>query len=479
MKKFISIALVLMMLVTCFGTLSVSAGATFTKEGNVINAYVKDGGTGDGTSESNPSASVATVLTDIQAQVGEDEAVDIVINLLGTTTFARNTWLQGGFNAGTTVTVVGKNQTETVVLTGSSDAASFLYCQVATTFANVNFKAVTGGVVLVTANGTLTMGTEGKPVSKDAASKELHIAGGMGSKVYSNVTLNSGTYDTVYATNVTPSNGTTKTNNAVLTVNSGVTVKTLTTACAPTINGTCTHIVDGDVNVVINSAKIEKLTFVDVNPGRIWYLYERANLLQINGKTTVTITGNADVTFAAATFNGHIDSTFFSVNDTAPTSGKGVQYKGGLVVDTTEYTGTNAVAMTDQLADVAVANVAVTKYTDGHIDTVFAQKSTATNDAMRFVIGLKEYNGVAATVKIVAKNGDTEVTTFNHNIKYVYSSVLADGVNGVDEITAESKGVNYLMAVTLKGIPTAGVTSFEVTPYINGVAGATHTFAYN
>ncbi len=485
MKKLISIILALMMVVACFGTLSVSA-ATFTPDNDsIVNAYVCDGGAGNGTTAETPASSIASVLTTIHGDVGGSTKVKIFIQLVGTTTIdlsGDDVWLQGSFASGTTVTIMGQTKMETLILKGASGSTKSLCLQTITTFANINFKSTDGNVAIVACNGALTMGTTtGKPVSKDAESLGILVSGGMGSKAYSNVTLNSGTYDSVFATNYSPDTANASTHGATVTVNSGATVKTLATACVMTANDNKTHVVSGDVNIVIDDAKIEKLTFFDVTADRIWYAYSKKNLLQISGTTTVKIKGNADVTFAAATFNGNIDSTFFSVNDTAPTSGMGVQYKGGIVVDTSEYTGTDAVQMTKQLADVAKTNVAITQYNDNQLKCLGIQKNDKDDTTVRFLIGLREYEDATASVKIVAKDESGEsIGVLTTDIHYVYTSVLAEDTDGNSTtITAESYGVNYLMAVKLTDIPAdVDIKQFEVTPYINGVVGTTTTVDY-
>ncbi len=103
----------------------------------------------------------------------------------------------------------------------------------------------------------------------------------------------------------------------------------------------------------------------------------------------------------------------------------------------------------------------------------------------RFLVGLRDYDHVKATIQVVAKyndgTGDKQLT-FTKAITNVYTSVQAG--NGNATTTAADEGANYLIALTIKDVPTnVGDITFEVTPITitndgEPVNGPTSTFVY-
>ncbi len=88
-------------------------------------------------------------------------------------------------------------------------------------------------------------------------------------------------------------------------------------------------------------------------------------------------------------------------------------------------------------------------------------------------INSKEYTEAGYTVKVRYNNGAEDVEkTLNKSCAAVYKSLTADAGDGIVEISAESLGGTYLLALTIDKVPcNQGKIQFEVTSYAIDEAG--------
>ena len=120
--------------------------------------------------------------------------------------------------------------------------------------------------------------------------------------------------------------------------------------------------------------------------------------------------------------------------------------------------------------EISMDNVSYKTF-DGSINFVGAQKSTtvaADNTyAVRFIgtVDSLDYTTVGFQIKATyTENGQTVTRTFNKTDCKVYTSITASEADNIESYTAEDLGGNYLIALSIYGIPvSAGDVTFEIT----------------
>ncbi len=262
-------------------------------------------------------------------------------------------------------------------------------------------------------------------------------------------------------------------------VNSGVTVAELILAQVYTGSSTYADgVMNGDTNIILNNATLNKLTVSTTKNTTPKHnqIYNGNVIIKMVGDVTMPTTYQYDTKFFART-----DSPDTAVDkDGNAHTGCYIWYKNGIVLDASGYTGDDVAAIDSAFLYIRTMGCDVT-VTDA-IATGMQSSTPASNKAnVRFLVGLRSHEHVQASFKVVAKWTDNggQQKIFTKDAVHAYSSVLAD-VNGVNTtVTAADEGANFLIALTIKDVPTdKGAITFEVTPVIGGIDGVTSTFEY-
>ncbi len=479
MKKTVSFLLAILTVCTCFGTFPVSAAGEFDISNGVLTAYVRDGGIGNGTSEQDAAPALLSLMqglaeTYFAASYTGTKPQGVQIVLVGDTTVSCNA--AAIFTDWRLPATVIKGKTADVKLifdvTYGGDIR-FISDTKDLTFANLTMVARgSGNVTLLPRANKLTLGLAGEPVQMNyahdvngaidaSACKYFNINVTSNNKAPGQVILNSGEYMNVYAIadNYTQ---TLASGSSHLEVNAGAVVHYL----MPTqIGNGYKPVLDGAVSITVNGGEVKHFRFINTSSPN--------GKLTVTGRYDIKLIGDAKVSFQ--TVGG---AELFQSSDQS-TVENGMYFAGGVTVDASALSDARRDKIKAELDTIRSNGIAGLRYYDYISRVIGMQKGKSadgTKKAVRFIIGLSEYQGISASVNIAVTAEDpADNRVFDVPLTEVYTSVLADTANGIKkEVRANELGVDYLAAVSVKDIPKEVViTSFEVTPTAGGVIGDT------
>ncbi len=466
-SRILSVFLAIVMLCGCFAAFPVSA------EGTVKQVYVSTGGNDshDGAQET-PVKTINQAITLLKADKTPSSAEIILKD-----------------NITTSAIVYIKEVTYPITIKGANNSiylilGAGIVCEDATivTFDSSLTIIGSGSRTISNVGGDLTIDSEVLAKDSSAGGVEktghvnLEVAAFKGGSFESvRTVVNNGTYGDVYALGhkYGSNTDTTVTGNAYVEINNSVSINYFAFV------GTNQNVtLNGNYEVRINGGTIKNFRDVDSKATSI------TSLLKITGHTTLKICGQPSLTFAKLST---IDCFSFGESDFGEdTDGgtTGIWYAGGFVLDTCGFDGTYD-TLKSGIAKWSTVKDSI-KYVDCsvkrmQISDTYTDDGTEYRD-VRFIIGVRDYKNIKkAQVTIVAKNGATEVANKSDiEITKVYDSVVAT-VNGFPgTVNASEIGANYIMAITIEGIPSnVEITSFEVTPTIDEAVAPTKIFTYS
>ncbi len=292
------------------------------------------------------------------------------------------------------------------------------------------------------------------------------------------VTLNGGTFNKV--TSGVGQKGGTYDSDITVNINSGVTVAELQLTQVYTGSSTAyvDAIVNGKTNINVTDAQIKVLRYYSSGSVTKYNaIYNNDIVIKAVGNATLpTAAGNIGYnTKAGIAASTDGNGKFFDKDGNELT--KYVWYGKGVVIDVSGYDKTDVTEMNaayDAYARPAGLNITVA-------DSVTTVMQTSAIDAgkldVRFVAGLRDYTTTdTATFKVVAKKAGTAVKTFTQDVTQAYGSILAGF--GAEVKTAADLGANSLIALAITDVPADEEITFEVTTAINGVEGPVSVFKY-
>ncbi len=443
-SKILSAFLALIMIIGCFGAISVSADGG--SESTPYTVYVSE--SGNDSAAGTQDAPVATI-TKATALIAEKENItEAIVKIVGTVATSSSSNTSEASHTNITITYEGNNEEATLKL------GRHLALGGPVIFKNLKINCNNVDRYIYYNDYKLIMG-EGLKMTD--TSNKLQLVAGYGgiSTINSvNLTINSGKYKLV----ATGDLNTCTVNGAVnLEINGTDTVVGALYIGGNGVADNQTHTVNGKTTVIVNDGTINNF-FVGEGKTGSTCTFKKDVYLKINGGCLAS----------TAAFGVHGDC-----------NGNTVFENSSCIVDFSGYkdvgtdTGINfhlASKWKSKLnAKAASEDYKKTyKVTDCAVIGMQAKTESADNKTdIRFLVGLRDYNNTAATIRIVAKWGENNERTFTQPITTVYDSISEVTDKGLKEVKATDKGVRYIMALTLTGVPTnEGEITFEVTPII-------------
>lgn len=264
--------------------------------------------------------------------------------------------------------------------------------------------------------------------------------------------------------------------------------------------------INGDIKLTINGGEFHSNIAGGTNPkvnGNVYVTITGVTFLgnvsaSNNGtEITGTVNGNVSLTITGGTFKRSIDLctreqnkvtgtgllTITGGNFDDVTTIKGVNCVGGSTIDYSGYADPASIA-----AKISGFNQVIDTPSAPPRPAVFkaVQESAVQNNKfdIRLIATVDALDYEAAGFDVVADYSDGAQKEFHVNCTYVYNKLTGKGGDGgIQEYTAADLGGNFLMALTIKGIPAdIGLIAFSVTPYVmeNGekISGDTKTVYY-
>ena len=460
------------MLLSALSVFCLPASALTVDETGTAIVYVKDGGTGDGTTAETPVGTISDAITSIN---GTKAATKGKIVLVGDVTVELATYDTKATVYTVPITITSANESEkaTFILHNAVTSDRYYWLGGDTAFETVNLAALNGSVY-INANGkSLTIGKAGVENDVTVLSgdtyKNISLIGGTGKDVSApKIVLNSGSYANIFPT--LGAGGGSMNGNSYLEIQSGVSVKYL--QLAPTNKAS---VMNGNADIILNGCSVPNIYLANLSTPKA--------LCTFNGYVSVKVNaGNK------ATIDKRIADAQFYTEEPA-TGNFGVYFAKGLTFDFSGFKGeaSEYQAWADELGSNKVTSINVVSYYS--VNFCGTQTSYKTGDeqySVRFVAGLRNLDYQAVGFEIVAKDADGNfLHTYRKDTTIVYNTILASDETGVQQkINADDIGGNFIIALTISKIPVSqGKVIFEVTPYTiaGGVEtrGMTTTVAYD
>ncbi len=541
-RRALSVFLAIIMLTGCLSTMPVSAqtaksAATIVKEVYVAASTATPAGGSDTEGDGTTEKPYETINKAIAAINGSSGVTHGKIFLMSDIKIVLSDWnfTQSECKVPLTITsyTTSADTAKKALDINSSAGTGRPYSILSeTTFDNMIIKS-TGAVTAVNANGRkLTVNENVEVLDKDTTTgiKGTYLYGARNNADGIDVTVRGGNWAIIYPINSEPyatigDASTTSTNVFNFTFGGNATAKYIYLCVHKQTDGEPAStafqkdalVVNGKLNISIeDNAKVTNFIFTNgIVASSSGTVTKRATTrATFNGEVTISFKGdckrldndkviNIYAPDAAAykswyQVGGSDTSSSFSTT-LAEDKAARMWFKEGITLDMSDFIGDNA-NNTRELVRAKFRNLVGTQATTNngiiglvykeHIMCVGVQTQTGVTEGntdkynVRFIAVLDRLDYDEAGFDIVVKQSDKGIKSFNKSTDTVYTSILANNNAGIaSEISATELGGEYIIALTITGIPTnLGELVFEITPFTTGadgkMCGATESFKY-